>query len=362
MDADQLKALMTSLNQTLASLAPANRSNEAIVNLSPPTFSGSKSDDVVTWLEDFESATIALDDVLKKKLLSRAFTGSARAWFRTNLEGQSDSKTWADVKELITKRYKPDAIEYYVDRLKELKFSDNDTLESYVDQRIYLTKMVNPSALPDRIVRETIKSLPPLVKDRFNMMRGPHDIKTTEELSRLASQYDRNLSTPPEEQKPDKQLSLNAFEELISKAISKSVENIRKDIDDLKTQSHTVAAAISQGQGDRRRGFSPGRNYNRPPPREQLNNYNRNNSGQARDSDSTQGNCCCGRNDCRNNGRKSRAGEGPWTSSWGTCRFCNGEHWNRDCPTLNANGRRQQVANPRPSSHSATSGDKSPLQ
>lgn len=57
-----------------------------IMNIKPHEFSGEGKDSITDWVDQFEHTTLNLSDDQKKKILICAFTRSARAWFKDDLE------------------------------------------------------------------------------------------------------------------------------------------------------------------------------------------------------------------------------------------------------------------------------------
>lgn len=183
MEQNQIQELLSTLNNTLLSLSKSAKNDTTIINLTPPTFGGSKNEDIVTWSEAYEETTLPLEDSKEKTLLSRALIGSAKAWFKRSLEDKIEKLSWEEVKQKIMERYRPETFDYYAKQIRELKYNEEDNLESYLGQRIYLARLANPNVSDERLITDSIRTLPPQVREEFNLLKGNSDLKKADELT-----------------------------------------------------------------------------------------------------------------------------------------------------------------------------------
>lgn len=109
---------------------------------------------------------------------------AAKSWSKGELEPQLVDKEWKSIKKLILKCYKPNEQDYYLEQLEKLKHvkSEEYSLASFVDQRIYLTRRAY-SSLSKRerereIIRDTMRSLQSEVKSHLNLMKDTEEVDT----------------------------------------------------------------------------------------------------------------------------------------------------------------------------------------
>lgn len=353
--ARSLREAFEGFNQTVSIVNP--------VTVNPPEFSASPSQDIVDWLDKYEQVTLNLDDEHKKKLLVCAFTKSARAWFKDDLQPLLEDMAWGEVKKAILQRYKPDHQDHYVLKLGKLKYVDDDSedLASFVDQRVHVSKLAYPNLSDKEVIRDTILAMCPNVKKEINMTMGADKLTTIADLKALARRYDQQIKI--NEGKANRSLNIldrDIFADLVQKASDKAVEKV---IEQVAAKTEVLAAAIykkvqkeqqpqmnppdannnmyAQGYQHQQRGqysnpmrfqnqlhYGP-QQHQQPMTNQysqQLNNQQHPNSGiQSAPQPFYQP-----MPQTSNSYFQQTAQYGPPKP----CRHCKGNHWNRDCPTL----------------------------
>lgn len=280
------EALTNSLREALSGFTQSISSGH-LVNIRPPEFTGQRGHNIVEWLDQFESATTGLNDDQKKLILPSAFKKAARAWFKSDLEPIMLTMRWREVKQEIINRYKPNQLDYYIEKLAKLKFTgtDEEDLAAFVDKRIYLCKLAYPKSTDQEIIRGTMLAMSDTVRSYINLMSDTDKLETITEFKQLAKRYDQKIKI---DDKHHGQPELNAklFQELLENAVSKVVNSIKE-----KSDNSEVLAATRYAQN-----HQPNVNYRQ---------YNQ---------------------------QKPSYGRGQDRPVPYACRFCGAMHWHHQCP------------------------------
>lgn len=331
MDSSQFQEVLTSSLREILSNLPITT---PLSSVKTPEYSGEKNEDVIDWLEKYESSTIALNDENKKQLLSSSFVRSARAWYKDDLLPIIHGLSWKEAKKVILKRYKPNQRDYYIEKASRLKYYDegHQDLASFVDQKVHLIKVAHPKRDEQEIIQETLLSIPSRIRSQLNLMSDTEDIKRISDFKTLVNRYDSRINVQGSPTTTPA-FSKEVFESLLRAAVDKVIVG-RKD------DEHTAAAVVTkqtdrvsqdyqqmasqnedtyrcQCQCLRSQTYSNiNQNYGyRKPTRYQKNRGPRNPAGYIPNN--------------RYTNRNQR------TRPPGPCYTCKGDHWNADCTQRN---------------------------
>jgi len=225
-------------------------------------------------LDQYERLTLPLTED-QKKLLSTAFTHSARAWFKDDLLPTIDALAWPDMKAKILGRYRQNWDDYYVELLSKLKYDASQDSGSYVDQRVHLLRRAYPSMKESEIIRDVLISVPPALRSQLNLMLDTSKLQSVSDLKTLVPRFDQQISKGVDlEVKP--QLDVSVFKSLLQAAVEQVVNKA--------SPKETLAAANTIGNSE-----SPGVNQNH-----NYHEHYASDSHQGRnDCRSSEPRCCC---------------------------------------------------------------------
>lgn len=318
----------------------------AIINIHPPMFSGGSSEDIHEWMDRFEQATFALPDEQKALLLGRAFTKAARPWYSDELRPKLQVLSWKEARNMILEHFSSQAKEdKFYEKLNSLKY-DKDrhgcTL-LFVDEYAYLYKRAYPSAQPAEIVRAAINNLPAAIRGKFNLIADIRQLKTIDDLKDIAKRYDQEDSdTTTSNAQP---LDMEKFKQIMSGVVSELVEKQAE-----RTNEVLAAFMKCPQQTDDRYGRRRNRN-----DRQAYQNYQNNRASYSgnyqRQDNQRQGQYTANNyeNIQGNNSQPPRA-PSPYPANRNNqfrksnrgppspCYYCNGDHWNSECPVNQQQG------------------------
>lgn len=313
------KTFSDSITELVSKLSQASLST-TILQINPPEFSDGPDSDVYEWLDQFERTTLGLPTDQKCQLLEKAFTGTARSWYRDELQTTALLKNWSDVRETILKRYSGrDNEERYLDKLSSLKYNPlrHASLSSFADEYIHVYSKAHPSAEEKDTVKALIRSIPAEFRGYLNLVKRLSTIDTTAALKDTLRYYDQDIKIyHPKEEKET--LDLNKFKDIMTDVVKTMVEQ-------QAGKTEEVIAAFMKKNDYRQ---------NQRPANRTMTCYGCNQVGHIRRY-------------CPNNGAANRTtqqvtdnqnsseipsrqqGPRPPPSA---CRICNEWHWVRDCP------------------------------
>lgn len=330
-DTTNLQTLLTNSLDEILSKFSKTISTVPLINIRPPTFSGEKSQDIVEWFDEFEQVTLSVSEEQRKGLLKCAFTKSARAWYKDDLEPKINEMDWPEIRKVILKRYKPNEKEFHIRQLKKLKYSDqgDQDLPSFVDQRVHLARIAYPNMSDNEIIRDTVVSLPESVASYLKLMKNTDELESLEEFKSLVSRFESDIKLTNSEKQPQ-QFNLAAFQALIEQQIEKQIEardkaNKTEAIAAIKQQQATNSVHTCQCGAQIQCHMIPHNNNiqtnyrdNYRPRRPRYQNYNQRPYQQGEESRPQ-------RRQQNPNGNRDGPPPNP-------CWNCGGNHWNGDCP------------------------------
>lgn len=192
-----------------------------------PTFSGSQDEDLSDFMQRFKLATLTLSDEHRCLAITKAMTGSARNWLKTNIKDIIKIGDWAAVKKRIDERFGPPHKELkYIKRLAELNFSpeSNKPLSCYVDDYYATYIKAHPEADEKTIVQNLHANLPASVKKTLNLMTDIYLAHTIGEYRKIVQRYEHNIVGKSSEMSQDRPTA--TFDDL-RKLISEMKEGIK---------------------------------------------------------------------------------------------------------------------------------------
>lgn len=299
-------------------------------NIKTPEFSGEKSQDALEWLDSFEQATLGLNDDQKKLLLRGSLTKSARAWYKDEIEPVVQDLDWKSLRVKVLRRYKPSRQAHYLEQLHALKYDEQNDLAGYVDQRIYTLRKAYPRFNDEELIQDTLYALPGHVRSSLNLMIDTDSLKSVAELKSLCLRYDRKVESRDTINNPPG-LDPRAFDLIIQNAVNKAVTKLT-----ISSQAPVLAASRLQPVGP---------DNTRPPVARHPQHYanNRRSFLEAKTNHDMDQNA--GSDQQPVDGLHNQniiQGRRPYTRRPppSPCYFCQGNHWNADCPkrNLNVNG------------------------
>ena len=127
---------------------------------------GSSGQDVVRWIEDFETRTRAhrWDDITRFRKLPLFMGGVANDWYNIYIThgGDSAPTTWEAVKRLMIDHFKPsDYSAYLRDELNKRVQYQNESVTDYIITKRSLCLRFNSEMNEDEVVDRIIKGLDP---------------------------------------------------------------------------------------------------------------------------------------------------------------------------------------------------------
>lgn len=299
-DTEMNQQLTYSITELVSQLSAATLST-AVLQLNPPEFSGGPEADIHDWLEKFERATLGLPKDQKLILLEKAFTCSARAWYRDELQTASSERDWSDIKGSILQRFSGRKSEdRYYDRLLSLKYDKNryGSLLSFADEYIHIYRKAHQEATDKDIIRACTLAIPTEYRGYLNLIKNVSTITTVKDLKKTLRRYDQDIQIAPQTEKINP-ISIEEFKTMMSEMVSKLAEQ-------QATKTEETIAAFAK-------------KFDAPRP----NRYRERFRGQQPSN-------------IPRNAPLPRNTRPPPTP----CYYCGELHWNRDCP------RRDQVQNP----------------
>lgn len=372
-----ISILQRSLDAMVSSIAGASLSS-ALMTLQPPEFSGGPHDDIYEWLEQFDKVTFALPDDQKLKLLSRSFIKAAKPWFHEEIKPKLDEKSWAEIKIDILDRFSGQKKEdRYYERLLNLKYDPqrHGSTLLFIDEYAHVYKKAHPSAQGSEIVRATVLNLPANIRRKFNLIADIQQVATITELKIIARRYDNECETTQEHKSPP--LDLDKFKQIMTDVVSDLAEKQSEKTQEIlaafmKAPNRSGPASAGRGRPSYKQ-YYQGEGY--PPHQQQVNYYGNDGRQDWQQHYAAPINNLSGHiqyqpgypaisQDVRSDYTNFYKSDSNNRQPRRPCRHCGGEHWNRDCPTierqhLNYQGRVQgaEVSHPPstkfPASHQA---------
>lgn len=325
---ETVRGILSQTTQTLAELVSrisVPSLSTAVLQISPPEFSGGPEDDVYEWLDRFERSTTGLPVEQRKTLLGKSFIRSAKSWFKDDLMPQLSSNDWASIKRIILDRFSgQDQEDRYFDRLSSLTFDDrrHGSISSFSDEYIHTYRRAYPKAEEGEVVRAMVRAIPKQYKGYLNMLTKLKSINTIKELKDTLKYYDQDvkISQPNEAREA---IDIHKLKEVMADAVKTMVAEQSK-----KTEE--VIAAFAKPQNYRRYNYNQG--YNNGYPRNNAKNIS-NNSNRANVSQGPQPGSYYNKKRVLSRSNIRRGIKPPPRP----CDYCGLDHWNADCPTRNQN-------------------------
>lgn len=328
MNAAELTTLISdSLTQVTSQLASATLSS-AMLHITPPQFAGTPRENIHEWVEKWEQLTNSFPDDQKTALLNKAFLNPARAWFKGSLKPKLPLP-WRDIKKLILEQFSGESQEdRSFKKLMELTYDQQKygTLSLYLDDYAYTYKKAYPRADEPETVRAIVRNLTPTVRHKLNQMTDLKEVSCVETLRKLTRRYDQEPeATDP---KTSHGLDVDQFKELMSNVVKDLVEKQAKQNEEIlaafrKQTTQPLNVREKEPTGSYHKEGTPAtmnQENSRAPYRQ---NYRSNEHPIPRGNE-------------RPIPRANRPPPSP-------CYFCEGDHWNADCPNrpnrLNSRGR-----------------------
>ena len=96
------------------------------------------------------------------------------------------------MKEKLLKRHSPNTEDRFVEKLSGLNYSRGKypDLAPYLDRRVHLAKKAYPTMREKQVIRDTIITLPPTIRNQLSLMRQTSKLPTLEGFEQLTSRYD----------------------------------------------------------------------------------------------------------------------------------------------------------------------------
>lgn len=256
-----------SMSEMVSKLSDATLST-ALLNISPPEYSGFPEDDIYEWLGKFERLTLGLPTDQKCTLLEKAFTRSARSWFTDELLGKTNGKDWSSIKQTILDRFSGrKAEDRYYDKLISLRYSKNEhgSLLSFADEFVHVYRRAYSNASDPDIVRACVLAIPSEYRGYLNLIRNLATISTVKDLKDTLRRYDQDIKIAPQASNSNPIINMEEFKKIMTGVVKELV-----DQQATKTEE-TVAAFAKRYDNRRSNQYATNNNMPRKNPNSNIN-------------------------------------------------------------------------------------------
>lgn len=356
------------MNATLQQLSESisHQASISINSIQIPEFRGLPSEDIHAFLKRFKFATSTLSEEHRCQALNKALKDAAMIWAKANLKEFLRQADWSSIKHLLIERFGTgDRRIRYMEKLSNLKFDPKQsTLLSHVENYLATHSKAFSGQSESDAIQSLRINLPDQVVKGLNQLNDKWiDFRQASELYDLIKRYERNIMPYESRETENNSITAEALKNMLTEfkdSITKQWD--QKRIAEVKTENQQLAVISSQKPSrplDHKRyqyqrpryqnkGFGQPRfrkqNY-QDRNRYQDRNYNTNKRhfhvGTSRDSKPLLGQAQLAIEDQQRNRGAEKDNNDPSAAYYAKfgkppypCKYCNGNHLQRHCPTI----------------------------